>query len=43
MNLSKAFDTLNHNLLVETLKTCSLDLNATSFIKSYLTNRNQRC
>ena len=38
-DLSKAFDTLNHNLLVAKLKSYALDLNAGSFIKSYLANR----
>ena len=39
MDFFKAFDTLNHNLLVAKLKTYGLDLNATLFIKNYLTNR----
>ena len=39
---SQAFDTLNHNLLVGKLKAYGLDLNAVSFIKSYLTNRYKR-
>ena len=43
MDLSKAFETLNHNLLVAKLKAYSLDLNGASFTKSYLTNRYQRC
>ena len=43
MDLSKAFDTLNHNLLVAKFKAYSLNLNAASFIKSYVTNRYQRC
>ena len=43
MDLSKAFDTLNHNRLVAKPKACGLDLNTASFIKSYLTTRNQRC
>ena len=38
-DLSKAFDTLNHNLLVAKLKAYGLHLNAASFIKNYLTNR----
>ena len=42
-NLSKAFDTLNHNLLVAKLKAYGLNLNAASFIKSYLTNMYQHC
>ena len=43
MDLSKAFDTLNHNLLVAKLKACGLDTNTASFKKSYLTNSYQRC
>ena len=43
MDLSKAFATLNHNLLVAKLEAYGLDLNAASFIKSYYTNRYQRC
>ena len=42
-NLSKAFDTLNHNLLVAKLKAYGVNLNAASFIKSYLTNIYQHC
>ena len=43
MDLSKGFDTLNHNLLDAKLKADGLVLNPASFIKSYLTNRYQRC
>ena len=43
MDLSKAFDTLNHNLLVAKRKAYGLNLNAASLIKSYLTNRYQCC
>ena len=43
MDLSKAFDTLNHKLLIEKPKVCGLNLNAASFIKSCLKNRYQRC
>ena len=43
MDLSKAFDTLNHDLLVAKLETYGLELNAASFIKSYLVNRYQLC
>ena len=39
MDLSKAFDTLNHNLVVAKLKPYSLDSNAALFMKSYLTDR----
>ena len=43
IDLSKAFDTLNHNLLVAKLKAYGVNLNAASFIKSYLTNIYQHC
>ena len=43
MDLSKAFDSLNHELLLTKLKTYSLDSNSVTFMKSYLTNRLQRC
>ena len=43
MDLSKAFETLNHNLLIEKPKVYGLDLNAALFIKGCLTNRYQRC
>ena len=43
MELSKAFDTLNLNLLVAKRKVYVLDLNAASFIKNYLTNKHQGC
>ena len=39
MDLSKAFDSLNHDLL----GAYGLDNNAVSFMRSYLTNRLQRC
>ena len=38
MDLSKAFDTLNPNLLVVKRKAYGLNLNAVAFTKSYLTN-----
>ena len=43
MDFSKTFDTLNYNLLVSKLRAYGLDLNAVSLIKSYLSNRYQRC
>ena len=42
MDLSKAFDTLNHDLLIAKLYTYGFDKNALRLIKSYLTNRWQR-
>ena len=43
MDLSKAFDSLDHDLLLAKLEACGLDNNAVSFTRSYLTNRLQRC
>ena len=43
MDLSNAFDTLNYNLLFAKLTAYDLDSNAAFSIKSYLTNRYQRC
>ena len=41
MDLSKAFDSLNHNVLLTKLKTYGLDNNPVEFSRSY--NRYQRC
>ena len=43
MGLSKAFDILNHELLLTKLKAYGLDSNPVNSIKSYLTNRLQCC
>ena len=43
LDLSKAFDSLNHELLQTKLKAYGLDSNSVTFMKSYLTNRLQRC
>ena len=40
MDLSKAFDSLNHKLLIAKLKCYGLDQHA---VKSYLSNRYQSC
>ena len=42
MDLSKAFDTLNHELLLSMLNTYGFSENAVAYIKSYLSNRYQR-
>ena len=42
MDLSKAFDTLNHNLLIAKLHACGFSTESLKLIKSYLTNRLQR-
>ena len=40
MDLTKAFDSLNHDLLVAKLKAYDLDSNSVTFTKSYLTDFN---
>ena len=42
MDLSKAFDTLNHNLLIAKLGADGFETDALRYMKSYLTNRKQR-
>ena len=42
MDLSKAFDIMNHNLLISKLGTYGFQKNALSFMKNYLTKRRQR-
>ena len=42
MDLSKAFDTLNHKLLFKKLQAYGFDKKSLSFIESYFTNREQR-
>ena len=39
MDLSKVFDTINHDLLLARLKAYGFSLNAVKFIRSYLKNR----
>ena len=41
MDLSKAFDTLNHNLLRYKLKGYGFNTNTLTFIQSFLSNRHQ--
>ena len=43
MDLSQAFDTLGHSLLLAKLSPYGFDNNSLSFVQSYLTNRIQRC
>ena len=42
MDLSKAFDTLNHNLLPAKLNVYGFSFNATKFVRNYLSKRFQR-
>ena len=42
MDLSKAFDTINHDLLIAKLGAYVFDTASLKLIKSYLTNRRQR-
>ena len=43
IDLLKAFDTLDHSLLLAKLSAYGFDNNSLSFVRSYLTNRIQRC
>ena len=43
MDLSKAFDSLNHELLIAKVKCYGLDQHAVEFFKSYLSNHYQGC
>ena len=43
MDLSKAFDSLNHELLIAKLKCYGLDQHAVEFFRRYLSNRYQCC
>ena len=42
LNMSKAFDSLNHNLLLEKLRKLGLKASVTSWFSSYLSSRYQR-
>ena len=42
MDLPKAFDTLNHDLLTAKLRVYGFETNALRYVKSYITNIKQR-
>ena len=42
MDLSKAFDTLSHDLLIARLDTYGFEMDSLSFMKSYLNDRQQQ-
>ena len=42
MDLSKVFDTLNHNFLLSKLKAYGFNKNAIAFTQSYFTNKHQQ-
>ena len=42
MDLSKAFDTLNHDLLIAKLEVYGLSISSLRYIRSYLNQRLQR-
>ena len=43
MDLLKAFDSYDHDLLLAKLEAYGLGSNAVSFMRSYLVNKRQRC
>ena len=43
MDLSKAFDSLNHELLIAKLKCYGVDQNAVEFFRSYFSNLSRSC
>ena len=43
MGLSKAFDILDHSLLIAKLEAYGFDSLSLEFMKNYLTSRKQRC
>ena len=43
IDLKKAFDTVDHNILLAKLRLYGIKGQALSFLKSYFTNRSQKC
>ena len=43
IDLKKAFDTIDHNIILKKLGNYGVDLNSLKWFESYLTNRTQKC
>ena len=43
IDLKKAFDTIDHNIMLKKLENYGVDLNSFKWFESYLTNRTQKC
>jgi hypothetical protein len=43
IDLKKAFDTIDHTILLRKLRIYGVDENGIKFFESYLSNRSQRC
>ena len=43
LDLAKAFDTIDHNILLEKLRLCGVNDNSIPWFRAYLTGRQQRC
>ena len=43
IDLKKAFDTINHNILIRKLPHFGINDNIVIWVKNYLTNRKQKC
>ena len=43
IDLKKAFDTIDHAILLQKLQIYGVDQNSIKFFESYLSNRSQRC
>ena len=43
IDLKKAFDTINHQILIKKLPHFGININTRSWIKNYLENRKQKC
>ena len=43
IDLKKAFDTIDHNIILKKLRNYGVDLNSLKWFESYLTNRTKKC